>query len=89
VRQFTKVRDKFLKRWWKQMEFSNDSGLSIEELDLFNSIISIEDVNGNTKMEFEITKDGQITKMNNCDVADLDNSYGKTKIRVQQIEYDM
>ena len=69
------------------MELLNDSGLSIEELDLFNSIISIEDVNGNTQMEFRISRDGQIFEMENCDVADLDVSEGKQKIRVQQFEW--
>jgi hypothetical protein len=85
VGQFTKAKDSL--KGGKQMEFSNNSGLSIEELDLFNSIISIEDVNGNTQMQFEITKDGQITGMDNCDIADLDVSEGKQKIRVQQIEW--
>jgi len=52
-------------------------------------IIEIEDKNGNTILAFEISKDGKIGNIHNCNVADEDKDYifntTQKLIRIQEI----
>ena len=43
--------------------------------------IEIEDINGNTIMNFTISKNNEIINLQNCEIADIENNI----IRIQQI----
>lgn len=57
---------------------------------ILNKIIEIEDNQGNTIMVINIDEKGNIIKMNNGEIADIDNDYyfetNKLLIRLQQID---
>lgn len=54
---------------------------------ILNKVIEIEDYNGNTIMAISIDKNGNISELQNCSVADLDYDYlfntKKELIRIQ------
>lgn len=59
----------------------------MENFNVLNKVITIENYNGDSVMTIEIDKLGNITRMENCSVADTDNDYifntDKTLIRLQ------
>ena len=51
-------------------------------LDLLGKTIYLEDTNGNTMMIIQISEQGTIVRMDNCEIADKDTN----EIRIQQIK---
>ena len=51
-------------------------------LDLLGKTIYLEDTNGNTMMIIQISEQGTIVRMDNCEIADKDIN----EIRIQQIK---
>ena len=64
------------------MERLLKGGIEMTILDLLGKTIYLEDTNGNTMMIIQISEQGAITKMDNCEVADKDTN----EIRIQQIK---
>lgn len=58
------------------------------KVNILNKVIEIEDYNGNTIMGIEIDSLGNIVKVLNCDIADIDNDYlfltDKELLRIQR-----
>lgn len=58
------------------------------KVNILNKVIEIEDYNGNTIMGIEIDNLGNIVKVLNCDIADIDNDYlfftDKELLRIQR-----
>lgn len=54
---------------------------------IIDKVIEIEDTNGNTIMAISIDKNGNISELQNCSVADADDDYifntNKELIRIQ------
>ena len=50
-------------------------------LDLLGKTLYIEDTSGDTLMIMEISEQGVLTRMDNCEIADQEDN----KIRIQQI----
>lgn len=63
------------------MERLLKGGIEMTILDLLGKTIYLEDTNGNTKMIIQISEQGVIVRMDNCEVADKDIN----EIRIQQI----
>lgn len=51
-------------------------------LDLLGKTLYLEDTNGNTMMIIQISEQGAIVRMDNCEIADKDIN----EIRIQQIK---
>jgi hypothetical protein len=56
-------------------------GIEMTILDLLGKTIYLEDTSGDTLMIIQISEQGRITRMDNCEIADQDTN----EIRIQQI----
>lgn len=58
-----------------------------KEENILNKVIEVEDYNGNTLMSFMVDSEGDIIRMQDCSVADVDSDYifdsDKDLIRIQ------
>ena len=64
------------------MERLLKGGIKMTILDLLNKTIYLEDTSGNTMMIIQISEQGTIIRMDNCEIADKDTN----EIRIQQIK---
>ena len=64
------------------MERLLEGGIEMTILDLLGKTIYLEDTNGNTMMIIQISEQGTIVRMDNCEIADKDAN----EIRIQQIK---
>jgi hypothetical protein len=58
-----------------------EGGIEMTILDLLGKTIYLEDTSGDTLMIIQISEQGRITRLDNCEVADQDTN----EIRIQQI----
>ena len=63
------------------MERLLKGGIEMTILDLLGKTIYLEDPSGNTSFIIQISEQGTIVRMDNCEVADKDTN----EIRIQQI----
>ena len=64
------------------MERLLEGGIEMTILDLLGKTIYLEGANGNTMMIIQISEQGTIVRMDNCEIADKDTN----EIRIQQIK---
>ncbi len=63
------------------MERVLEGGIEMTILDLLGKTLYLEDTSGDTLMMIQISEQGAIVRMDNCEVADQDTN----EIRIQQI----
>lgn len=63
------------------MERVLEGGIEMTILDLLGKTLYLEDTSGDTIMMIQISEQGAIIRMDNCEVADQEDN----KIRIQQI----
>lgn len=56
-------------------------GIEMTILDLLGKTLYIEDTSGDTLMIIQISEQGRITRLDNCEIADQEDN----EIRIQQI----